>query len=376
MNMSLSFIDVLSDFVADPGGIAPEMTVLQTDFATFDSALLELSPELRALSFNSETVSGNSETVSGGSDFALAAQGLSHGAAEAALDIGDAWFGTMGNDRYALELNVIRAYGHAGQDILTGAGRDESFYGGAGRDTVFTGDGVDFVDGGRGHDVISAIGTSGIKLFYGRDGNDDLHGGRDDDTLFGGSGQDVLVGYEGNDAIRGGRGHDKLHGEDPNDDTAPAFEDELFGGAGHDTLFGYGGTDSLNGGAGDDTLYGGGGADTVMGKAGDDVIVDVRQTGSDKSPDSDIYFGGKGADTFIFRTPHMGRDRIEDFEFGVDVLDLRLVSEALAAISETTEIKIRDTAAGVVFKVDADNKVTVVDADLDDFLPGDYLLEF
>jgi Ca2+-binding RTX toxin-like protein len=96
--------------------------------------------------------------------------------------------------------------------------------------------------------------------------------------------------------------------------------DTLFGSASADTLtllggddlgFGSSGNDVLNGGAGNDTLFGGSGADVLIGSLGADQL-----------------FGGAGADSFHFFTVSESgvgtgnRDVIEDFERGVDVINL------------------------------------------------------
>jgi len=74
-----------------------------------------------------------------------------------------------------------------------------------------------------------------------------------------------------------------------------AFADRAFGRAGDDTLIGRRGDDRLGGGGGDDRIVGGPGHDRLV--------------------------GGEGADTFAFAAA--GRDRLPDFEPGVDRIDLR-----------------------------------------------------
>lgn len=71
--------------------------------------------------------------------------------------------------------------------------------------------------------------------------------------------------------------------------------DSRSGTAGHDMLLGARGNDTLNGGAGDDVLHAGTGADRLI--------------------------GGAGADVFAF-TADGSADRIDDFELGVDRIDL------------------------------------------------------
>lgn len=77
--------------------------------------------------------------------------------------------------------------------------------------------------------------------------------------------------------------------------TGSGSADVYSGSAGHDMIMGGGGNDRLNGGAGDDVIHAGTGADRLT--------------------------GGAGADVFVF-TADGRADRIEDFERGVDRIDL------------------------------------------------------
>jgi Ca2+-binding RTX toxin-like protein len=86
----------------------------------------------------------------------------------------------------------------------------------------------------------------------------DLHlpieGTAGNDTIFGGQGDDYIVGYAGNDTLWGSNGNDTLDGG--------AGNDLLVGQNGHDTLFGGDGNDQVIGNAGGDRLSGGEGADS------------------------------------------------------------------------------------------------------------------
>jgi hypothetical protein len=55
----------------------------------------------------------------------------------------------------------------------------------------------------------------------------------------------------------------------------------------------------------DDVINGLAGDDSITGGAGDDILI-----------------GGAGADTFIWQAGDAGIDRIEDFNLGVDVIDI------------------------------------------------------
>ncbi|WP_417239462.1 Hint domain-containing protein [Celeribacter halophilus] len=177
----------------------------------------------------------------------------------------------------------------------------DTVYGGAGNDTILTGDDNDYIEGGDGDDTIDA--------------------GFDDDEVYGGSGNDSIQGGEGNDTIDGGDGNDIIYGDvSPDSDDYAAFSyyelddngettsadtdttnnsDVIFGGVGDDTIYGqddadtlYGGDgdDTLDGGIDDDTLYGGAGNDTLLGGEGDDTIY---------AGGGDTVTGGEGSDTII-----------------------------------------------------------------------------
>ena len=91
----------------------------------------------------------------------------------------------------------------------------------------------------------------------------------------------------------------------------------VFGFGGDDELTGGAGNDRVSGGAGNDLLFGGAGNDTITGGAGDDTLID--------GAGDDRFIGGAGADTFVFTEDgslqQTGRNRISDFEVGVDTLD-------------------------------------------------------
>ncbi|MGB5559958.1 MAG: calcium-binding protein [Paracoccaceae bacterium] len=79
------------------------------------------------------------------------------------------------------------------------------------------------------------------------------------------------------------------------------------------TLMGGGANEAINGTSKDDMLLGAAGDDILSGLAGNDVLID--------GAGSDIMIGGAGQDLFIFHADGM-TDTIQDFERGVDQLDL------------------------------------------------------
>ena len=160
-------------------------------------------------------------------------------------------------------------------------------------DILIAGKGDDEIRGGGGNDIIEG----GSNL-------DHLEGGAGRDVVLGGSGDDVVGGGGGRDTLRGGSGGDVLSGG--------ADQDFVRGDTGADALHGDGGNDRLWGDEGNDSIYGGDGDDLIAGGTGDDLMV-----------------GGAGKDRFIY-LEDAGNDLIYHFEVENDVIDLRLLPEAIA----------------------------------------------
>ncbi|WP_263491393.1 calcium-binding protein [Celeribacter litoreus] len=146
--------------------------------------------------------------------------------------------------------------------------------------------------GTKGRDIIEGtiwddrlLLEGGSDIGSGKSGNDTIRGNNGSDTLIGGRGDDVLYGGGSNDR------HPLEDGEHGNDG-----DDILYGGSGDDLLFGGADSDTLRGGDDDDTLVGGSGNDWLS--------------------------GGAGADVFMFLEVAQDRDKIVDFEQGLDVIDL------------------------------------------------------
>ncbi|MEL7165879.1 MAG: hypothetical protein AAGL96_10455 [Pseudomonadota bacterium] len=226
--------------------------------------------------------------------------------------------GGQGSDTLFGDSSVDSLSGGDGADSLTGGTGADTIWGGNGNDTIFSNTGEDIMYGEAGHDYISAgngvdiaDGGAGDDTIIGRSGWDTLHGGADDDHLYGSEGSDELTGGTGDDYVSGGTGFDVLYGNSGND--------SLYGNQGNDFLSGGSGDDALYGATGNDILYGRSGNDDLFGNQGNDTL--------DGGSGSDVLQGGSLADTFVFEVDH-GRDKITDFEVGVDILQL---SSALVA---------------------------------------------
>ena len=276
------------------------------------------------------------DTVYGGDG----ADTLDGGADDDSLEGGegaDSILGGDGND-------TVRA-GNGDDTVIGGAG-DDSLFGFTGNDSVSGGDGNDFintraetgvgvpdrgypgfytgdtdtandrdtVDGGAGNDTI--LTGDDNDLVMGGLGADSIDGGFDDDTLLGQAGNDTILGNEGRDSIDGGAGDDLIYGgltlgeadalnlTDDVDLVPDNNIDTLFGGDGNDTIYGMDDADVLYGGSGNDLLDGGIDNDSVFGEAGADTLIgghgdDVLDGGSG----DDSVTGGAGNDTLTGGDP-------------------------------------------------------------------------
>ena len=190
--------------------------------------------------------------------------------------------------------------GNANSNVLSGQGGNDILQGGAGGDVLDGGEGFDFAD-------YSLDGAVRIDLLDGS-----FAGAAAGDTftsiegIIGGDGGNVIKGDDIANTFTASTGDNTLQGRGGDDTlTAGSGRDTLAGGGDNDTLAGGGNIDTLQGNQGDDTLDGGRGADTLNGGAGDDIL-----------------FGGLGADTFVFTGRNIGRDTINDFESGLDTIQI------------------------------------------------------
>ena len=277
-------------------------------------------------------------------------------------------------------------YFDTGEDTIDAEDGADDIFGGDGDDELNGGDGDDHVVGGPGNDLLTG-GDDEDRLF-GNLGNDILRGGDENDYLDGHEGADVLEGGNGNDTINADAGQsDQVNGELGTDTlffyvgsfddgveidlSDPTVEEEtsdgtsiisverliFSGGAGEDTATGGALDDELNGARSGDTLRGDDGDDALFGGKGADAL-----KGGD---DDDQLIGGGGADNFIFGD-NDGDDVIEDFQGGVDTIDLTTVDD----VDSFGDLDLTDLGSSVrvdygtgTFVLDGVSSVSAVDAD-------------
>jgi Ca2+-binding RTX toxin-like protein len=273
--------------------------------------------------------------------------------------------GSEHGDWFMLSKQADSFDGGVGMDVLFGFEGDDSLNGGADADVIDGGEDNDLITGGAGNDTLS-----------GGEGDDTVQGGDDDDILYGGAGNDLVEGGAGQDHLSGDEGEDTLDGGAGDGDVvdysnagltsvvsidgvvvdlAAGTASDPFGDtdtiAGIEEVRGTALADVISGADTDDRLAGDDGADTLSGGAGNDSLN-----------------GGAGADLFVVRQGD-GQIQIEDFELGVDTLDLSdfARADALAALTGATEgSAVLSFGDGTVLTVEGDgvDPSTLTESDL------------
>ena len=156
--------------------------------------------------------------------------------------------------------------GGDGDDMIdAGLGIDiDTIFGGAGNDTINSGDGIDWVYGGDGDDSIDA--ANGFDRVFGGAGNDTIDGGATSDTIYGGA---------GNDSILGGGGSKS-----------------------YDLIFGEDGADTIEGGAGDDVIHGDNVATSITNGDFENALTGWTAVSPETGPE-DVYLGN-GSTNIVF----------------------------------------------------------------------------
>ncbi|WP_299614391.1 tandem-95 repeat protein [uncultured Tateyamaria sp.] len=244
--------------------------------------------------------------------------------------------GGAGDDTISTGDDADTIVGGTGNDVIDGGIDDDEISGDEGTDRIVGGEGNDLIEGGTGDDTIFAgndpdLGLdqlnieddgsnpifpadprpdNGLDTVFGGAGNDLIFGADDDDDLFGEEGNDTIDGEIDDDFIDGGIGDDSLLGGQGND--------TIEGGEGNDFIDGGGQADTLNGGEGNDTIFGDNGADVIDGGAGNDVI--------DGGTGDDTLNGGAGNDDITGSTGDdvidggAGNDTIDGGNGGSDIM--------------------------------------------------------
>ncbi|MFN6464897.1 MAG: esterase-like activity of phytase family protein [Nostoc sp. DedVER02] len=186
--------------------------------------------------------------------------------------------------------------------------------------TLFTGDGADFVEASTGNTIQTGNGDDTVLVGSNSsvstgDGNDQVLIGvnspANNTTANGGAGDDevTVVEASGSNNLFGGAGADTL--------TVVEGSRQLsFGGSGNDTLKSNGSNNRLYGGSGDDKLFSSVN-DSLFGGDGDDVLF-AGQQGSNR------LTGGAGADQFWIANASLptSKNIVSDFTVGIDKIGL------------------------------------------------------
>jgi Ca2+-binding RTX toxin-like protein len=318
--------------LADP----VDVTSLQdpTDADLFAANPSDSGNDQIAAGLGSDVLSGNGgvDTIGTANDSTLADSAAIKGTSNEPLYRGhdSVLVGGAGGD--------VMKSGSADDKVYTGSKTDiDEFVAGSGdadgdRNTVDTGAGSDTVYGSNGIDFVTTHSTTSQKaVVYGGGADDVLTGGQGSDEIYGGPGDDYVVaapatvGEPGSatDALGsardvgvlpgasastkklvGGTGSDRIYGSDGpssifGDTTTDACDlqsdpvskqptETGVAGDAADLILGGNGVDVVNAGGADDWVYAGGGADRVCGNSGADHL--------DGGDDADVVYGGTGAD--------------------------------------------------------------------------------
>lgn len=288
---------------------------------------------------------------------------------------------TNGPDVYEHYYDNDIIYGLGGNDWIYDFGESNRIYGGSGFDQIMAGPGDDhlfagpgsaWMWGGSGKDWFRLDAeTEAVEIFDFKSGDD-----RIDVREWGISDLSQILAFAEHRSTGTGMkgyGHNMQIADVLPQDLVPTdfvfaspTERVFEGGSGSDALFGSRYADTINGFAHNDILLGGLGNDTLNGGAGNDTLWG--------NAGLDTMTGGSGADVFAFQfaadSPMTGaRDRIMDFEQGIDIIDVRKVdAKDDVANNQTFEFIGRDqfdNRGQVRYVYDGDNTKLAFNIDLD-----------
>ncbi len=266
-------------------------------------------------------------------------------------------------NRTAILLEVPQI-GTAGNDWLSGTGRDDAFRGGLGNDTLLGSNGSDYYvyasgDGNDKFDDESWLASDVDVVWF-----TDINPG---DITLTRAGNDLMVNitatghqiendefywnttdYYGVDQLRFANGTTWTREQ--------VIQNAWWNGTGgNDTISGWGLVDNINGGGGNDTLNGNAGADTIVGGSGNDTLT-----------------GGSGNDVFVFGAG-FNIDTITDFAGGSGAGDIIEFRDGLVADFTALQSISIQNGSDVVITVDGSNgsitlqNVTLANLAQDDF---------
>lgn len=241
-------------------------------------------------------------------------------------------------------VTKVIARGGAGDDTFDASHLDNifiEFYGGAGNDSLITGNAGGFLDGGDGNDTLDASASiNGVDVDQLSDAAKQIINTLPvTSTSFTSFTQSAnpkknwIVGGKGDDTLKGGKGIDSLFGGD--------------------------GEDKLSGGAGDDYLDGGSGADTNNGGDGDDFSVMDKEFGRDRWNDD------KGESVYDFSQIN------EDLEIYISQLSITVKRQGTE-----NELKVTGTSSvNALSKLrlgKGNDKITITRRSISQFLQIDF----
>lgn len=177
--------------VAEDGSVS--ISVLRNDGdGDFDSLTINLAGATSELGASISVVDGQVRYSADADSFDLLAAGQT-ASDRFVYTVSDGHGGSSGP--IAVTVSVLEA--RDGQ-VRDGSNKADNYVDAAGRDTTYS--------GGNGNDSIA--GGDGADVLYGENGDDVLDGGSSIDRLDGGNGSDLLFGGAGNDFLTGGNGTD------------------------------------------------------------------------------------------------------------------------------------------------------------------------
>jgi Ca2+-binding RTX toxin-like protein len=306
-------------FVGDEGGvISVNMEQVQITGTRKDDFMIGFASgndTLNGIEGNDTLIGGSGSSTSFGDDFIDGGEGND--------EISNRQYTSVGSDFMQLD----RFNGGAGNDTLSaefsGKIDDITFISGQSNDIVFLADGayakgfenLRYFTAGGGNDLIiqthaltdDVFSTFENRFFAGA-GNDTLNSGLGVDYVDGGDGEDLLIidysvgddpGLSGlSSVVNSTSGATSIFNFERR--NATTFKDQTSGtGFEHFQITGTSKNDNFTGWQDSDTLVGGAGSDTVQGSGGNDVVIGFsRSTTTPGRGEIDSLSGGLGADRF------------------------------------------------------------------------------